>query len=367
MPHVPSERFAIEPPRQHAPVMTAARSPPSFSPSLSSCLGCGLLGPRSDAASGPPSQSASQSHDPAARVNGPRQPTTSPPPPMLYGRRSPNAVAPRHVLGVASPPSFAPAPRISPPAFGGGTASASSSGFACSSSSAGEAPHVSSVPRGPRPSPSARPALALHADECPPYPCTPPTPLSRSSPRMTPSGVMRPSLPMTPGVPLEPAFSPPQPSPQPSAHPRSSARALSRQLPQVRPPAQPLPPDEDNYVDMVLPCGLYQDQVIDAMYRDLGPEDFEMLCKLDENVPRRNTARRDSVDQLPRVAAQELEAGATCGVCLSEFESSERVVRLPCRHTFHAKCISKWLTQYKDTCPLCSAPISCEDDSSTAI
>lgn len=167
---------------------------------------------------------------------------------------------------------------------------------------------------------------------------------------------MRPSMPVSPRAPPEPSFSPPRPS----APPRSSSRASLRQLPQVIPPAQPTPADEELFFDVVLPCGLHQNQAMDLMYRELVPEDFELLSKLDENLPRRNTVQRDSVDLLPYVSADMLEAGATCGVCLSEFDSTERAVILPCGHSFHSKCISKWLTQFKNSCPLCSAPISNE-------
>merc|ERR1719456_1804538 len=57
-----------------------------------------------------------------------------------------------------------------------------------------------------------------------------------------------------------------------------------------------VPVDVDGYHDMVLPCGLFQDEVIELMYRDLSPEDFEMLSKLDERLPKRNTAQRSIVD-----------------------------------------------------------------------
>jgi hypothetical protein len=116
------------------------------------------------------------------------------------------------------------------------------------------------------------------------------------------------------------------------------------------------PADEEGYHDMILPCGLLQDEVIDFMYRDLSPEDFEMLSKLDERVPKRNTAGRSLVDRLPRVPAA--ECGATeCGICLAELEGTASVVKLPCRHAFHPSCISRWLTQCKSTCPFCNAPI----------
>lgn len=111
--------------------------------------------------------------------------------------------------------------------------------------------------------------------------------------------------------------------------------------------------DEEEFGDIMLPCGLFQDEVIDIMYRDLKPEDFDMLNKLDERVPKRNIVQRNLVESLPRIPA--CDSGCTeCGVCLSEMEPNLRVVQLPCRHAFHTQCISKWLTQCKNTCPLCS-------------
>lgn len=113
---------------------------------------------------------------------------------------------------------------------------------------------------------------------------------------------------------------------------------------------------DDGYHDMVLPCGLFQEEVIDIMYRDLKPEDFEMLNKLDERVPKRNTVQRNIVERLPRVAVRDC-GSSECGVCLVGLDPHARVVQLPCRHAFHPACISKWLTQCRNTCPLCSTPI----------
>merc|ERR1719345_476420 len=93
------------------------------------------------------------------------------------------------------------------------------------------------------------------------------------------------------------------------------------------------------------------------MYRDINPEDFDKLSKLDERLPKRNIAQRDLVNQLPRVPAK--DCGTTeCSVCLAAFAPNQSVVKLPCSHAFHHTCISKWLTQCKNTCPLCSAPIT---------
>lgn len=123
------------------------------------------------------------------------------------------------------------------------------------------------------------------------------------------------------------------------------------------------PLDSDGYRDMILPCGLYQDEVIALMYRDINPEDFTQLSKLDERLPKRNTAQKNLVNRLPRVPAKDCDA-TECSVCLGAFASYQTVVKLPCAHAFHHACISKWLTQCKNTCPLCSSPITPEASAS---
>lgn len=45
-----------------------------------------------------------------------------------------------------------------------------------------------------------------------------------------------------------------------------------------------------------------------------------------------------------------------CAICLAEFEEGSTVLKLPCRHTFHRTCITKWLRRSK-RCPLCMCPI----------
>jgi len=109
-------------------------------------------------------------------------------------------------------------------------------------------------------------------------------------------------------------------------------------------------------LDPVLPCGLRQDQALDLMYRDLTPEDYETLSKLDAGVPKRDTAEKNLVDGLPRVEAKTC-AAKECGVCLGEMDPNLQVALLPCKHAFHMECISKWLTQCKNACPICSQPI----------
>lgn len=117
--------------------------------------------------------------------------------------------------------------------------------------------------------------------------------------------------------------------------------------------------DFESSEDVMLPCGLRENEAVSMMHRELTPEDYEKLCKLDEAVPTRNTLEEGHVDNLPRLCDWEKSDGE-CGVCLSNLSSGD-VAKLPCGHSFHAPCIKKWLTQCKNTCPICYVVIGKPD------
>lgn len=235
----------------------------------------------------------------------------------------------------------------------------------------------SDAPAGPMPSSTAsssntRGGMASASSSVPSTPgATGPSVANSTAPHAPPSGDRdHPPMGAITPPPMAPRFSASHPisalaaAPGPGPPAGTSSRLLARPSHSGRPgrsstsprPARLGPMQTDGYHDMILPCGLFQEEVIELMYRDLSPEDFEKLSKLDERLPKRNTAHRNLVDRLPRMLAKDCSA-TECRVCLAELEPNAAVVKLPCCHAFHPACISKWLTQCKNTCPLCSAPI----------
>jgi len=93
-------------------------------------------------------------------------------------------------------------------------------------------------------------------------------------------------------------------------------------------------------------------------YRDVTPEDYDLLCLLDEDVPNRTLKTPvDFAASLPRLPAR-IAGVAKCHVCLEDLEPREQVMRLPCEHAgYHPDCVTRWLTLYSGACPLCAKAV----------
>mmetsp|Transcript_90654 Transcript_90654/g.194392 ORF Transcript_90654/g.194392 Transcript_90654/m.194392 type:complete len:455 (+) Transcript_90654:96-1460(+) len=100
-----------------------------------------------------------------------------------------------------------------------------------------------------------------------------------------------------------------------------------------------------------LACGLTTSEVFDLLSREITPDDYELLLRLDQAVPK-PIASQEVIEGLPAVCASEF-MGDDCAVCLSPFEADDAVAALPCKHCFHRSCITKWLAECRRTCPLC--------------
>uniref|UniRef100_A0A7S1LY06 RING-type domain-containing protein n=1 Tax=Alexandrium catenella TaxID=2925 RepID=A0A7S1LY06_ALECA len=78
--------------------------------------------------------------------------------------------------------------------------------------------------------------------------------------------------------------------------------------------------------------------------------------ELDQPPERENFAR-----PRPVKLGQSDEAGMpkfdpTCIICLSDFKPEDEILQLPCNHTFHTECITKWLSRSRH-CPLRCPPV----------
>jgi len=58
--------------------------------------------------------------------------------------------------------------------------------------------------------------------------------------------------------------------------------------------------------------------------------------------------------QLPPVVEDGIERAERCLVCLSDYEAEDEARMLvKCGHLFHKDCIDQWLTEGRNSCPLC--------------
>lgn len=113
-----------------------------------------------------------------------------------------------------------------------------------------------------------------------------------------------------------------------------------------------------------LPCGLTEDEVFDLLNRDLTPEDYELLLRLDsgdvdvdgDTETRTRASSSDSLKSVSSVCESDI-IGGECVVCLCPIESGTNVVALRCQYQFHENCISLWLSETGRACPLCRAGI----------
>jgi len=96
-------------------------------------------------------------------------------------------------------------------------------------------------------------------------------------------------------------------------------------------------------------------------YRNLRPEDFELLQLLDAALPARTCVQRSFVVRLPRFKACDVGVDK-CLICLSDCEKDDELTQLPCQHCFCTKCIEMWLTECRSHCPMCLAPVICPEE-----
>lgn len=103
-------------------------------------------------------------------------------------------------------------------------------------------------------------------------------------------------------------------------------------------------------------CPLTAGELRSLYSRDITPEDYEMLLRLDE-VREGETSQQqlalEDCEHLPVPQSHLRWQGETCAVCCSEMLISDDVCGLPCcDHVFHRQCISQWFSSRRAVCPL---------------
>ncbi|KAF5202860.1 RING/U-box superfamily protein, partial [Thalictrum thalictroides] len=75
-------------------------------------------------------------------------------------------------------------------------------------------------------------------------------------------------------------------------------------------------------------------------------------------------ASKASIDALEKQVYVKGELVEICTVCCDEFLTEDETTKMPCSHTFHTRCLEKWL-EVSHACPLCrfDLPTDHHDDS----
>ena len=87
------------------------------------------------------------------------------------------------------------------------------------------------------------------------------------------------------------------------------------------------------------------------LHREISPEDYELLLRLDETLPKRNVLSAEAVSAATRTRQGRVEDG-DCAICTCPLVDGVVSV-LCCDHTFHDECIRNWLTTGRNSCPMC--------------
>lgn len=114
--------------------------------------------------------------------------------------------------------------------------------------------------------------------------------------------------------------------------------------------------DHDDPEEVNLLCFL-----LDFQHRDMTPEDYEMLLRLDDKIAPKTIADDKLASLRTEIVSDPGTDGpdegirwedTVCAVCMESYEKDQTVKFLPCEHYFHSNCIEMWLNNSGNTCPL---------------
>lgn len=87
-----------------------------------------------------------------------------------------------------------------------------------------------------------------------------------------------------------------------------------------------------------------------------SPNDYEMLLRLDEHLPRK-TVDANVLDRLPTSNVDESHVNDYCTICMDPYTLGQQIKTLPCEHIFHVHCIETYLKEFSVQCPLDNLPL----------
>ncbi|RMZ96677.1 E3 ubiquitin- ligase Zswim2-like [Brachionus plicatilis] len=95
---------------------------------------------------------------------------------------------------------------------------------------------------------------------------------------------------------------------------------------------------------------VYLNFLIQLQHREITPEDYEHLTRLDEFV-RKKCLPDKILQNLKTEPVDDWMTGEKCGICYEEYEFGQLCKYLPCGHMFHSDCVDSWLRQSVN-CPM---------------
>jgi len=110
-------------------------------------------------------------------------------------------------------------------------------------------------------------------------------------------------------------------------------------------------------VDLTPTTGLSMQQMLDMCNRDLTPEDYDLLLRLDEAVAKKTVKQETLTNLMEQIIDKEAQLAEVCTVCMFNYELGDRAKYLPCNHFFHVDCIVPYLSSYGQSCPVCKSKV----------
>lgn len=75
------------------------------------------------------------------------------------------------------------------------------------------------------------------------------------------------------------------------------------------------------------------------------------------DLHRPQTISKEGMEKTRIYKATKRDENSECSICMLNFQKNDKLRELPCEHSFHTKCVDKWLFEHSDRCPVCRTQI----------